>query len=220
MFSPAMLNLFFQGILETMYMVLTATFVSYAIGLPLGIILNITDRNGICPNKAVNFILGILVNMLRSIPFLILMVWILPLTRAIVGTTLGSTATIVPLVVGAAPYVARMVESSLQEVGDGVIEAAHSMGSNSWQIITKVLLPEAKPSLVTGATISITTILGYSAMAGFLGGGGLGAIATNYGFYRYQDDVMTVTVILLIIIVQIFQEIGMRVAKLSDKRIK
>jgi len=220
MFSSQMLQLFAEGIVETLYMTLTATFFSYAFGLPLGIILNITDKNGICPNRTINVILGVVVNMLRSIPFLILMVWILPFTRFVVGTTLGSTATIVPLVVAAAPYVARMVESSLQEVDAGVIEAAQSMGSNSWQIISKVLLPEAKPSLIVGATISITTILGYSAMAGFLGGGGLGAIATNYGFYRYQDDVMTVTVILLIIVVQIFQEIGMRGAKILDKRIK
>lgn len=145
---------------------------------------------------------------------------VLPFTRAVVGTTIGSTATIVPLVVGAAPFIARVAESSLKEVDAGVIEAAQSMGSSPFQIIYKVLLPEAKPSLIIGAAISITTILSYSAMAGFVGGGGLGAIAINYGYYRYQEDVMLVTVLLLVIIVQIFQEIGMRAAKYSDKRIR
>ncbi|MPN37730.1 Methionine import system permease protein MetP [bioreactor metagenome] len=144
----------------------------------------------------------------------------MPFTRAVLGTTIGSTATIVPLVVSATPFVARMVESSLKEVDSGVIEAAQSMGCRPIQIIYKVLLPEARPSLLIGAAITITAILGYSAMAGFVGGGGLGAIAINYGYYRYQEGVMFITVILLVIIVQLFQEIGMKVAKVSDKRIK
>ena len=156
--------------------------------------------------------------MLRSVPFLILLVAILPLTRLIVGTTIGSTATIVPLVIAASPFVARMVESSLKEVDGGVIEAAKAMGSSNWQIIYKVLLPEARPSLLVGVTISLATILSYSAMAGFVGGGGLGAIAINYGYYRYQGEVMWITVILLVVIVQLFQEIGLRIVRKIDKR--
>ena len=167
-----------------------------------------------------NKILGFIVNFLRSVPFLILLVFLIPFTRMIVGTTIGSTATIVPLIVAAAPFVARMVESSLKEVDPGVIEAAQSMGAKPIQIITKVLLPEAKPSLLVGAAIAVTTILGYSAMAGFVGGGGLGTIAINYGYYRYQNNMMIVTVLLLVIIVQVFQEIGMLISKKSDKRIK
>ena len=215
-----MLELLFKGILETLYMTVVSTLFAYVIGLPLGVILTVTDKNGIQPDQTVNSILGFIINLLRSVPFLILLVAILPFTRAIIGTTIGSTATIVPLVVAAAPFIARVVESSLKEVDAGVVEAAQSMGSTPFQIIYKVLLPESKPSLIVGAAIAITTILGYSAMAGFVGGGGLGAIAINYGYYRYQNDVMLITVLLLVIIVQVFQEIGMRIAKLSDKRIK
>ena len=213
------MSLLGAGILETLYMVVLSTLCAYIIGIPVGVILNITDKNGICPNKAVNAVLGVIVNLLRSVPFIILLIAILPFTRALVGTTVGSTATIVPLVVSAAPFVARMVESSLKEVDQGVIEAAESMGSSRMQIIWKVLLPEAKPSLIVGSAIAITTILGYSAMAGFTGGGGLGTIAINYGYYRYNNGVMLVTVALLVIIVQIFQEVGMRIANRSDKRI-
>jgi len=220
MFERAMLELLGKGILETLYMTVVSTFMAYVFGLPLGVLLCITDENGIYPIPVVNKLLGLIINFLRSVPFLILLVFILPLTRAIVGTTIGSTATIVPLVVGASPFVARMVESSLKEVDSGVIEAAQSMGSSTFQIIYKVLLPEAKPSLILGAAITITTILGYSAMAGFVGGGGLGTIAVNYGYYRYQRDIMAVTVILLVLIVQAFQEIGMRIAKMADKRVK
>ena len=208
-----------KGIFESLYMVIVSTLCAYIFGIPIGVILNITDENGICPNRAVNTILGVIVNILRSIPFIILLIAILPFTRALIGTTIGSTATIVPLVVSAAPFVARMVESSLKEVDSGVIEAAESMGSSRFQIIWKVLLPEARPSLIVGSAIAITTILGYSAMAGFTGGGGLGTIAINYGYYRYNNQVMFITVILLVIIVQIFQEIGMRIANRSDKRI-
>ena len=219
MISKEMIELLLTGILETLYMVIVSTLISYLLGIPLGLILNITDKDGICQNRLINIVLGFVVNFLRSIPFIILLIAILPFTRVVVGTTIGSTATIVPLVAAAVPFVARMVESSLKEVDSGVIEAARSMGSTPFQIIYKVLLPEAKPSLIVGAAIAITTILGYSAMAGFTGGGGLGAIAINYGYYRYQENVMFITVILLVIIVQIFQEIGMRAAKKSDKRI-
>lgn len=215
-----MLELLGLGIAETLYMTLISTALSYVIGLPLGVLLCVTDKDGIYRMPGLNKILGFIINMMRSVPFLILLIAILPFTRAVVGTTIGSTATIVPLVVGASPFIARMVESSLKEVDAGVIEAAQSMGSTTMQIICKVLIPEAKPSLIMGAAISITTILGYSAMAGIVGGGGLGAIAINYGYYRYQEDVMLLTVVLLVIIVQIFQEIGMKCAKLSDKRIK
>ena len=201
-------------------MTIVSTALSYVFGLPLGVLLCVTDKNGVFRMPVFNKALGFIINFLRSVPFLILLVAILPFTRAVVGTTIGSTATIVPLVVAASPFIARMVESSLKEVDGGVIEAAQSMGSSPFQIIYKVLIPEAKPSLLMGAAIAITTILGYSAMAGFVGGGGLGAIAINYGYYRYQDDVMLMTVLLLVIIVQVFQEAGMKLAKLSDKRIR
>ena len=213
-----LVSIMWDGILETLYMTVASTLFAYLFGIPLGVVLYVTDKNGIAENRAINSVLGIVVNLLRSVPFLILLVAIMPFTRFVVGTTLGATATIVPLVVAATPFVARMVESSLKEVDGGVIEAALSMGSNNWQIITKVLLPEAKPSLIVGSTIAITTILGYSAMAGFVGGGGLGTIAINYGYYRYQEDIMFITVILLVIIVQIFQETGMKIASGTDKR--
>ncbi len=208
------------GILQTLYMTLGSALLAYLIGLPVGVVLYATDRGGVWENRIVNRVLGILVNFLRSVPFIILLIWVLPVTRAIVGTSIGSTATIVPLVISAAPFVARMVESSLKEVDAGVIEAAHAMGASPIQIITKVLLPEALPSLVVGSSIAVTTILGYSAMSGFTGGGGLGAIAINYGYYRYQNDMMLITVVLLVIVVQILQELGMHFAKLSDKRIR
>lgn len=208
------------GILETFYMVIVSTVIAYAIGLPLGVLLVVTDKEGIRPNNVCNRVLGFIVNILRSIPFLILLVAILPLTRAIIGTTIGSTATIVPLVVGSAPFIARVVESSLKEVDHGVIEAAESMGASPMQIIMKVLLPEARPSLMVGAAIAITTILGYSAMAGFTGGGGLGTIAVNYGWNRYEWDTMLVAVAILVIIVQLFQELGMKLARIGDKRVQ
>lgn len=216
--SAQMIEILAKGIWETLYMTLAATVFAYLFGIPLGVILYITDKDGICKNRAVNFIVGVVVNMVRSVPFLILLVAILPFTRWIVGTTIGSTATIVPLIVAATPFVARMVESSLKEVDPGVVEAARAMGSSAVQIIFKVLLPEAKPSLLVGCTISLATILGYSAMAGFVGGGGLGAIAINYGYYRYQGEIMWITVILLVLIVQLFQEIGLRLVRKVDKR--
>lgn len=218
--SQEMIDLLITGTWETLYMTIVSTAIAYVIGVPIGVVLYVTGEGGIRRNRAVNFVVGIIVNILRSVPFLILLVAILPFTRAVVGTTIGSTATIVPLVVAAAPYVARMVESSLKEVDAGVIEAARAMGSSTFQMIWKVFLPEAKPSLLVGATISLATILGYSAMAGFVGGGGLGAIAINYGYYRYQSDVMLITVALLVVIVQIFQEGGLKLVSKVDKRLR
>lgn len=218
--SPELMQLIANGVWETLYMTIVSTAISYLIGIPLGVVLYITGDGGIRRNRAVNLVVGIIVNVLRSVPFLILLVAILPFTRMVVGTTIGSTATIVPLVVAAAPYVARMVESSLKEIDGGVVEAARAMGSSAWQMIWKVFLPEAKPSLLVGATISLATILGYSAMAGFVGGGGLGAIAINYGYYRYQSDVMLITVALLVVIVQIFQEGGLKLVSKVDKRLR
>ncbi|NLZ69801.1 MAG: ABC transporter permease [Clostridiaceae bacterium] len=213
-----LLRLLGQGLLETLYMTLISTFLSYLIGLPLGMLLTVTDKKGLRPNRAVNLTLGFVINMLRSVPFLILAVAIIPFTRLVVGTSIGSTATIVPLVVAAAPYVARMIESSLREVDAGVIEAARSMGSSDRQVLFKVMVPEAKPSLMVGATIATTTILGYSAMAGFMAGGGLGTIAINYGYHRYNTGIMLYTVALLIIVVQIIQEAGLHLARRLDRR--
>jgi D-methionine transport system permease protein len=220
MFSPQIIELIKTGIWETLFMVFTSSAISYAIGIPLGIILVVTDKEGIRPMPILQKVLGVIINLLRSVPFMILLIMVLPLTRMIVGTTLGAKAVVPPLVIAAAPYIARMVESSFKEVDAGVIEAAKSMGASTFQIVWKVLLPEAKPSLLVGAAISITTILGYSAMAGFTGGGGLGTIAINYGYYRYQTDMMLVTVAILVIIVQIIQEAGMKLARISDKRIR
>lgn len=217
--SQSMIQLLWTGIVESLYMTLVSTLIAYVIGIPLGVAVYVTDENGICRNRLVHTVTGVAINLVRSVPFLILLVAILPLTRLIAGTTIGSRATIVPLVVAAAPYVARMAESSLKEVDAGVIEAAQAMGSSPLQIIYKVLIPEAKPSLLVGATISIATILGYSAMAGFVGGGGLGAIAINYGYYRYDGETMLITVALLVAIVQLFQEAGARLVRKIDKRI-
>ncbi|MBS6642943.1 MAG: ABC transporter permease [Clostridiaceae bacterium] len=219
-FDAATLEMLGVGILETLFMTFASSLISYLIGIPLGIVLVVTDKDGICPVPSVQKVLGLVINLLRSIPFIILLIMVIPLTRILVGTTLGAKAVVPPLVIAAAPYVARMVESSFKEVDAGVIEAAKSMGASTSQIIWKVLLPEAKPSLLVGAAISITTILGYSAMAGFVGGGGLGAIAINYGYYRYQTDMMLITVAILVIIVQIIQETGMRMSRVSDKRIR
>lgn len=220
MFNEAVISMLKTGIMETLYMVSLSSFVSYVIGIPLGIILVVTDANGIRPVPVLAKVLGILINLLRSIPFIILLIMVLPLTRALMGTVLGAKAVVPPLVIAAAPYVARVVESSFKEVDGGVIEAAKSMGASTMQIIWKVLLPEAKPSLLVGAAISVTTILGYSAMAGFVGGGGLGDIAIKYGYYRYQTDMMLLTVAILVVIVQIIQETGMWLARRSDKRIR
>lgn len=199
-------------------MTLVATLFGYVIGLPLGVILTITDVDGITPNAVIYKILDVIVNLLRSIPFLILLILVIPLTRFLVGKSYGSTATIVPLVIAAAPFIARVVESSLKEVDKGVIEAATSMGAGTWTIITKVLFAEAKTSLLVGVTIVLGTILGYSAMAGAVGGGGLGDIAIRYGYYRYQTDIMVVTIVILVILVQILQGIGMMISKKLDHR--
>ena len=208
------------GLLETLYMTVISTVMAYVLGLPVGMVLVVTDKDGIRPNASVNRIVGGIVNVLRSIPFIILLVAVIPLTRIIVGTTIGSTATIVPLVIAAAPFIARMVESSAKEVDRGVIEASLSMGASTFQIVSKVILPEAMPSLIVGAAIATTTILSYTVMAGFVGGGGLGAIAVNYGYYRSQTDIMLIMVAVLVLIVQVFQEIGNLIARKSDKRIK
>ncbi len=218
--DAATLEMIKDGILETFLMVFGSSLISYLIGIPLGIVLVVTDSDGIRPIPALQKALGLAINLLRAVPFIIMLIMMLPVTRAIVGTTLGAKAVIPPLVAAAAPYIARMVESSFKEVDAGVIEAAQSMGATTWQIIWKVLLPEAKPSLMVGAAISMTTILGYSTMAGFVGGGGLGTIAINYGYYRYQTDMMLVTVVILVIIVQIIQETWMKLARVSDKRIR
>ncbi|MBR4934816.1 MAG: ABC transporter permease [Anaerotignum sp.] len=219
MFKEGMLELVSTGFVETLYMTLASTVFAYIIGLPLGLLLVVTDKDGIKPVPWLNAVLGTIINIVRSIPFLILLVALMPFTKAVVGTVIGAKATIVGLLVAAAPFVARMVESSLKEVEKGVIEAAQSMGASPFQIMTKVLLPEAKPSLLVGGAIAITTILGYSAMAGFVGGGGLGAIAINYGYYRGQQDIMYMMVILLVVIVQVFQELGMRISKRTDRRL-
>ena len=202
----------------TLYMTLVSTLVAYLLGLPMGIVLVVTAKDGLRPNKVVYKILDFIVNIVRSVPFLILLILVIPLTRAIVGKAYGPTATIVPLVLAAAPFIARMVESSLLEVDKGVIEAAQSMGAGLGTIIWKVMLGEARTSLIVGATIVLGTVLGYSAMAGTVGGGGLGDIASQYGYYRYQGDIMWVTVILLVVLVQVMQIIGTRLSKKLDKR--
>ena len=207
------------GIWETIYMTLLSTIFAYVIGLPIGLILSVTGKNGIRPIAWLNRILGIIVNIFRSIPFIILMVAMLPVAKFIVGSSLGNKAMIVTLVIAAAPYVARMVESSIAEVGGGVIEAAKAMGTPTFKIVTKVLIPEASPSLITGALISMVTILGYSAMAGTIGGGGLGQIAITYGYQKYQNNIIWICVALTIIIVQIIQELGAVIARRSDRRI-
>ena len=211
-------NLLIKGFSETIYMTLASSAIAYIFGLPMGVLLVITSKGHISENKFTNRLLGTCINVVRSVPFLILLIAVIPITRFITGTTLGSTATIVPLVIGSAPFIARLVESSLKEVDPGIIEAAHSMGASTWQIILKVLLPEALPSLIQGAAIAVTTILGYSAMTGFVGGGGLGDLAIKYGYYRYQTNIMLITVVLLVFIVQFFQEIGIKMATASDKR--
>jgi D-methionine transport system permease protein len=218
MWSSEVIHMIIVGIWESLYMTLAATLFGYVLGLPWGVVLAVTDADGIKPNRPVYRVLDFVTNIMRSIPFLILLILIIPLTRLIVGKSYGSTATIVPLVVSAAPFIARMVESSLKEVDKGVIEAAQSMGADNFQIIMHVLLVEARVSLITGATICLGTILGYSAMAGTVGGGGLGSIAIQYGYYRYQADIMIVTVVLLVLIQQVFQLIGMSIASKIDRR--
>lgn len=218
MWDNATITMLLEGVRDTLYMTLASTFFGYVLGLPLGVILAVTDKDGIKPNAFIYKILDIIVNILRSIPFLILLILVIPITRAIVGKTYGSTATVVPLVIAAAPFIARMVESSLKEVNGGVIEAAQSMGAGTFTIIWKVLLEEARTSLLVGVTIALGTILGYSAMAGVVGGGGLGDIAIRYGYYRYQTDIMLVTIVILVLLVQIMQWVGMLLSKKLDRR--
>ncbi|NLK28657.1 MAG: ABC transporter permease [Clostridiales bacterium] len=219
MWNETVIKMIGIGILETLYMTFLSSFIAYLIGLPLGVLLVTTDQDGIAPRPLLNKVVGVIVNLIRSVPFIILLITVMPITRFIVGTTIGSNAVVVPLILASAPYIARLVESSLKEVDQGVIEAAQSMGANTKQIIFKVLLPEAKPSLVIGSAIAITTILGYSAMSGFVGGGGLGDIAIRYGYYRGETQIALVTVILMVLIVQAIQELGDRWMRRTDKRL-
>ena len=212
------ISMLIEGTFDTIYMTLVSTLIGYVIGLPMGIVLTVTDKNGIRPNAVIYRILDVIINIIRSVPFLILLILLIPFTRFLLGKSYGTTATIVPLTISAAPFIARMVESSLKEVDAGVIEAAHSMGASNWTIIFRVLLVEAKTSLINGATIALGTILGYSAMAGAVGGGGLGDIAVRYGYNRWQTDIMLITVALLIILFQIFQMIGTKIATVLDHR--
>ena len=215
MWTKEITDMIINGVWATLYMTVASTVLGYVFGLPMGVLLAITDKEGLTPNAVVYKILDVIANIVRSIPFLILLILLIPFTRLLVGQSYGSTATIVPLVIAAIPFIGRMVESSIKEVDPGVIEAARSMGASNMQIVMKV---EARTSLLTGATIAIGTILGYSAMAGCVGGGGLGDIAIRYGYYRYQTSIMIVTVVLLVILVQIFQSIGMFLAAKLDKR--
>ena len=218
MWDSTTINMILEGIVGTVYMSIVSTFFGYLLGLPMGVLLTISDKNGLKPNPLLYKILDAISNVVRSVPFLILLILLIPFTRLVVGKSYGTTATIVPLVISAAPYIARMVESSLKEVDDGVVEAAKAMGASNTQIVFKVYLVEARTSLITNATIALGTVLGYSAMAGTVGGGGLGDIAVRYGYYRYQTDIMIVTVILLIALFQIFQNTGMFIArKLNHK---
>ena len=215
--NPQMLELLLQSFWETCYMVFVSTAISTLIGIPLGVILTVTRKEHILPNPAINQVLGVIVNATRSTPFIILMVAIIPLTRLIVGTSIGTTAAIVPLTISAAPFIARIIESSLLEINPGIIEAAQAMGASPMQIITKVLLPEALHSIVLGVTLAIISLIGYSAMAGTLGGGGLGDLAIRYGYQRFQPDVMIATVIVLIVMVQVMQSLGDYTSKKLNK---
>lgn len=209
------------AVLETLYVTLISTLFAFIIGLPLGVLLVVGDKGGILPlPKWLMKVLNVIVNLLRSVPFIILIVVVFPLTRLIVGTTIGSVASIVPLVIAAFPFVARLVESSLREVNPNIIEAAQSMGATPFQIITKVMIPESVPSLISNATIAVTTILGYTAMSGAIGGGGLGNIAIMYGYQRYNYMIILIAVVLLIILVQIFQSVGTALSVKTDKRLK
>lgn len=209
------------AIWETVYVTVLSTFFAIVLGLPLGILIVAGEDGKILKiPKPILKVIDVVINLLRSVPFLILMIMVFPLTRLIVGTAVGTVASIVPLVIAAFPFVARLVESSLREINPSIIEAAQSMGASPFQIITKVLLPESVPSLISNATIAITTILGYTAMSGVIGGGGLGKIAINYGYHRYQYLIMTLAVVFLIILVQIFQSVGTCLATRCDKRLK
>ena len=219
--TAALQTQFLPAIWETFYVTLLSTAFAIVIGLPLGVLLVAGEMDGVLPlPRWLMSVLNVLINLLRSIPFLILMIMVFPLSRLIIGTTVGTRATIVPLVIAAFPFVARLVESSLRELDPNIIEAAQSMGATPMQIICKVMIPESIPSLLQNFTIALTTILGYSAMSGIIGGGGLGKIAIDYGFYRYKYLVMYVAVILLILLVQLFQSVGTKLAAKCDKRLK
>jgi D-methionine transport system permease protein len=206
-----------KGIIETLEMTFFGSLFSYIIGLPTGIILYATSKGRLLQNRGVNFAVGAIVNVMRSLPFLILLVLLIPFTRLVTGSSIGTAASVVPLTVGAIPIVARMVESSLSEVQPGIIEAATSMGASPMYTIIHFVIPEAMPSLLQGGAINVATVLGYSAMAGVIGGGGLGAIALQYGYYRYQSDVLWTTVALLVIMVMLIQEVGIRMSKKHRK---
>ncbi len=218
MWTKEVIQMILNGIWGTVYMTVLSTALGYLFGLPMGVLLAVTDKEGLMPNPAVYKVLDFISNIVRSVPFLILLIVLIPFTRLIIGQSYGSAATVVPLVAAAIPFIARMVESSVKEVDAGVVEAARAMGAGNFTIIRKVLLVEARTSLVAGATIAVGTILGYSAMAGTIGGGGLGDIAIRYGYYRYESGIMIVTVVLLVVLVQIFQTVGTAVASRIDKR--
>ena len=214
-----LLTLLGQGTLDSLYMIIICTVISYIIGLPIGVSLIVTAPGGIRPMGIYNKVMGFIVNILRSVPFLILMIALMPYIRKLIGTGIGKEAATAALIVAAAPFVARLVEQSLLEVDPGVIEAAQAMGASNFQIIWKVLLLEARPSLLNGAAVATINILGYTAMAGIVGAGGLGEIAIRYGLYRFQPSIMWITIVLLVIMVQIFQEIGIKVVSKYDNRI-
>lgn len=218
MWTSEMTMMMWDGVKETLFMTLLSTLFGYLLGLPIGIALAVTDKNGIKPNAFIYKVLDVIANIIRSIPFLILLILIMPLTKMIVGKSYGTAATVVPLTIAAAPFIGRMIESSINEVDRGVIEAAQSMGASTMTIIIRVLLVEARTSILVGVTIALGTILGYSAMAGIVGGGGLGDIAMRYGYYRYESEIMIVAVILLVVLVQIFQTLGMRMSVKLDRR--
>lgn len=220
MLTDAMINEIINGTIATIYMVVFSTVFAYLLAFPLGIAIVVTRKDGLYPMPNLNKVLDVIVNIGRSIPFIILIVLVIPVTKLIAGKSYGPTATVVPLVIAAVPFIARLIESSLLEVDNGVIEAAQSMGASIPSIILKVLIPEAKTSLIVGATIATGTIISYTAMAGAVGGGGLGDIAIKYGYHRYQTEVMFITVILIVVIVQVLQVIGMKIAKKTDKRIR
>lgn len=209
------------AIWETFYVTILSTFFAVVIGLPLGVLLVVGEKNGVLPlPRWLMTVLNVLINLLRSVPFLILMIMVIPLSRLIVGTSIGTVATIVPLVVAAFPFVARLVETSMRELNPNIIEAAQSMGASPFQIIVKVMIPESVPSLLSNLTTALTTVLGYSAMSGAIGGGGLGKIAIDYGYYRFKYLVMLIAVVLLVVLVQIFQTVGTKLASKCDKRLK
>ncbi|MGL5259509.1 MAG: methionine ABC transporter permease [Lachnospiraceae bacterium] len=218
MIDKVIIDMLIEGTKATLYMTLLSTLFGYLIGLPIGVTLAVTDKGGIRPHKITYKILDFFVNLTRSIPFLILLILVMPLTKVIAGQSYGSKATIVPLTIAAAPFIARMIESSLKEVDKGVIEAAQSMGASVFTIIRKVLLVEARTSLLVGVTIAIGTILGYSAMSGVVGGGGLGDIAIRYGYYRYETEIMLITIVILVVLIQLLQGIGMMLSKKIDRR--